>query len=520
MRRLISVICVFSVMLMLVSCGGGSRKTVYFMAETAVSTLDPQLAANRTELMAAESMFEGLYTSKGGEIVLGAAEKADISDDGLTYTFTLREDIYWSDGTSVTAQDFKFGLERALTPSTGAPYAYKLYAIRNAKNIHSGGADAGTLGVEAADDKTLIITLEYPSTALPRMLALPVAMPCSRDFFEKSGGRYGLGKDDILTNGVYYVKAWDEKKLSLSLNKYYRDDAVNLGVNISYADADDDIPALINDGKLDAGIIYGADDGRADELGISKAVSLDTCYALLINRAEKSGIGNENIVKALNLSLDKSHVLEALPEYYRTADVLIPPELTVSGGMYGGSGSYSAEYDLSAAKELWSKAVGGMSGKKLPKTTLLYPDDAGMDDIVKSVAQGWEKNLGCYLTIQSVSRRQLTSSVAYGKYSMALVPITSYDGTAGSLITEFGTAGLYGSVSDDGFDAILTEDSLAQSSDPVAMISAAEKYLLDGGYVIPLFFGESGVAYGGSLDKSSVFAAAGGYISLRELVKS
>ncbi len=494
---------------------------MYYMSSSSVSTLDPQLASNHTELMIAESMFEGLYTAKNGTVVLGAAKSAEKSADGLTYTFTLRDDLYWSDGSRVCAQDYVFGLQRALMPSTGAPYAYKLYSIKNAREIHEGTANVSSLGVTAPNDTTIIITLIYENSGLERVLALPVAMPCNTDFFEKCGGRYGLNSNDIMSNGVYAAKTWDESGISLSLNKHYREDCVNAGVVISYPDADDDILSLINDGALDVGEIHGEDALSASSMSICTATSLDTCYAIYINKNAASGIGNNDIVKSLGLSLNKSETLSSIPSYYNITDSIIPPALTISGKKYGDIASeyYVQQFDPSLAKDTYNSALQNLSGKKLPQTTLIYPDEPGIEEIVKSVVQTWQKNIGCYLSIKAVSRQQVVKSVSSSDYQMALVPVTSYDGTAGNLIAEFASGGLYKSVSDTGFDTILTESSLAQSDDPVSMISAAEQYLLKSGYVIPLFCGESGIAYSGDIDEGSMHAAAGGYLSLKELVK-
>lgn len=522
MKKALSLlICLIVIVLALSSCDSDSPKRLYYMTSDAVATLDPQLASNKIELMVAEGMFEGLYTSSKGEVTLGAASNVSISDDGLCYTFTLRDDIYWSNGDTVQASDFVFGLQRALTPATKAPYAYKLYCIKNAQAVHSGELDYNSLGVRALDEKTVEITLEYNYTGIEHVLSLPVAMPCNPDFFEKTGGRYGLNVDDIISNGTYYARLWDENGVTLSVNKHFREDVVNAGVTVTYKEADDNVLNLINNGQLDMGEVSGTDTLLGADTEIKESTSLNTCYAVFINKNGSGGIGNSEVAKALNMSLNRDETFSNLPSCFSVAKGIIAPDLTVDDQRYGDvvTVSSSWSYNAEEAKNIYNTAVSKMSGKKLPQTTLIYPDEAGVSDAVKALVQTWQKNLGCYIDIKGVTNDKAINAVASSNYQIAIIPLTAYDGTAGSIITEFGTSGRYKSVSDGSFDAIIDENQLAQSQDKMSLIASAEKYLIESGYVIPLFYGNTGVTYGSEIDASSIYSAAGGYLSLKEVIK-
>mgnify|MGYP002569244642 CR=1 FL=1 len=522
MKKALSIlICLIVIILTFTSCGSENPKRLYYMTSDTIATLDPQLASNKIELMVAEGMFEGLYTSSKGEIVLGAASNVIISDDGLCYTFTLRDDIYWSNGDAVQANDFVFGIQRALNPTTKAPYAYKLYCIKNAQAVHSGELDYNSLGVKALDEKTVEITLEYSYTGIEHVLSLPVAMPCNADFFEKTGGRYGLNVDDIISNGTYYAKLWDENGITLSINKHFREDAVNAGVTVAYKEAEDNVLNLINNGQLDMGEVSGMDTLLGEDAEIGESTSLNTCYAVFINKNADSGIGNSEIAKALNMSLNRDETFSNLPSCFLSANSIIAPDLTVGGQRYGDSitANSSWSYNAEEAKNIYNTAVSKMSGKKLPQTTLIYPNEAGVSDAVKALVQTWQKNLGCYIDIKGVTSDKAINAVASSNYQIAIIPLTAYDGTAGSLITEFGTSGRYKSVSDSGFDEIINENLLSQSQDKLSLIASAEKYLIESGYVIPLFYGNTGVTYSGNIDASSIYSAAGGYLSLKEIIK-
>ena len=127
-------------------------------------SLDPALATGTHESWVLENVFEGLMTfDEKGELVNGMAKDYKISDDGLTYTFTIRDDAKWSNGDPVTAEDFEFTWKRALDPETASDYATILYYIKGGEAFNIGEGSIDDVGVKALDEKTLEVTLEYPT---------------------------------------------------------------------------------------------------------------------------------------------------------------------------------------------------------------------------------------------------------------------------------------------------------------------------------------------------------------------
>ena len=136
------------------------------------TTFDPQQMAVVAEAVIAVDLFEGLMTyGADGNAVPGAAESWAVSDDGLTYSFRLRADGKWSDGTPVTAADFVFGWQRLVDPETGSPYAANLDAVMNARDIRTGARRPADLGVRAIDTRTLEVTLAAPTPYFVASLA-------------------------------------------------------------------------------------------------------------------------------------------------------------------------------------------------------------------------------------------------------------------------------------------------------------------------------------------------------------
>ena len=208
-RFLCFLICII-VLLASVGCDNSYKDAyIYFELNSIPSTLDPQLVQTDDEATVVRCLFDTLlrYNAEG-ELICSAAES--YTKDGLTYTFKLKKDATWTDGSSVTADDFCFGLIRAVDPETASPYAHTLSAIKNADKILAGKAKASSLGVTAVDDFTLKIELSQEDPEFLNTLTTPISMPCNQDFFNKAKATYGLSLDSILCNGSYYVRIWEK----------------------------------------------------------------------------------------------------------------------------------------------------------------------------------------------------------------------------------------------------------------------------------------------------------------------
>ena len=172
------------------------------------ASLDPHRVSGDWENRIVGDIFEGLVTEDiGAEPVPGQAESWEISEDGLTYTFTLRDGIAWSDGTPVTAEDFVFSLRRLMNPETAAQYAYLQYPISNAEAVNAGDMPVEELGVRAIDDTTLEITLERPTPYFIGALTHYTAYPIPSHAIEEHGEDW-VQAENIVVNGPYRPLEW------------------------------------------------------------------------------------------------------------------------------------------------------------------------------------------------------------------------------------------------------------------------------------------------------------------------
>ncbi len=173
------------------------------------TSLDPHKVSGDWENRIVGDIFEGLVTEDPGALPMpGMATSWDISDDGLVYTFKLREGAVWSDGEPVTAADFVFAFQRLMNPETAANYAYLQYTIKNAEAINGGDiTDLGALGARAIDDKTLEITLENPAPFFLGALTHYTAFPVPKHVIEQHGDDW-VKVDKIVVNGPYRPVEW------------------------------------------------------------------------------------------------------------------------------------------------------------------------------------------------------------------------------------------------------------------------------------------------------------------------
>lgn len=145
-----------------------------------------------------------------------------VSEDGKTYTFTLRDDVIWSDGKKVTAHDFEYSWKRLLDPATAAEYAYFLYDVENAYEYNSGQLkDPSLVGVKAVNDATLEVKLRRPVVYFPSITTFTVTFPLRKDIVERYGDRW-TDPAHIVTNGPFLLKEWrHEYSLTLAANNGY-----------------------------------------------------------------------------------------------------------------------------------------------------------------------------------------------------------------------------------------------------------------------------------------------------------
>ena len=214
--------------LVLAACGGEAPEsdvTVLHRGNNAEPlSLDPHKASGTWENNIIGDMFIGLFTENAAsEPIPGMAESHTVSEDGLTWTFTLRE-AQWSDGEPVDAYDFEYAMRRIVNPETLAQYASVIYPIRNARQVNAGELPLEELGVTAVDARTLRIELEFPAPYLPELLTHYTTFPVPQHVVEQHGDAW-VQPANIETNGPYKLVRWASNNfVHVERNPYFFDD--------------------------------------------------------------------------------------------------------------------------------------------------------------------------------------------------------------------------------------------------------------------------------------------------------
>lgn len=465
-------------------------------------SLDPQYASDKESYLIIGCIFEGLYRTAGdGSVEKAMAESCTVSDDGLTYTFTLKQNRYWTDvngyNKQVTADDFVFGFQRLFMPETRAPKASEYFCIKNAQKINSGEiTDVSQLGVKADGKFGLIIELEYTEPSFEMMLSMPAAMPCNKDYFAAAQGKYGLDAERTPSNGPFYVKTWYYDAWSKNNNnmvlrysdKYDEHDEVTpLGLNFF---VEDNHMTDFSDGTSQSIVLSGStaknylgSDYVYDEY--STAV-----YGIMMN-TKKSIFKSDKLRYALLFASDKSTL--SLPFGYSAADGIVAPSVKNSlGGYRNTAGNRTAvKPDEIKAYSSYQSACENIDKADLHSVNILAVQnrDEEIGESLGGILQQWQAKLGFYCSISYVSESEYDEKIASGDYTLALTRINGDYNRPEAYLRQFTDSGYKYSAMDDTYSALLQQATQAKDAkEEYELCVNAEKQLITDGRFIPVAY--------------------------------
>lgn len=325
-------------------------------------SLDPQHIDGSWEANIVGDMLMGLTTEDAaGRPIPGAATSWTVSPDGLTWTFHIRRHV-WSDGAPVTAQDFVFAWRRLMNPANAAPYAYNMWVVKSGRAISEGKLPVSALGAKAANDSTLVVTLEHPAPYLPQLLDHFTAYPLPRHTVEKFGDSWSR-PDRYVANGPYIVKEWvPNDHITLVKNpKFY--DAKHVRIDtVNYYPTTDSSAALK---RMRAGELDTQDPLPALEIGWLRAHMADALNIapylgvsyVSINMRRKP-FGDARVREALNLAYDRETVTAKLLRLgSQPAYSIVPPNVAdYPGGAHMAFEGMSRAQRIAKAQELMRAA--------------------------------------------------------------------------------------------------------------------------------------------------------------------
>ncbi|PPG32999.1 peptide ABC transporter substrate-binding protein [Rathayibacter sp. AY2B9] len=373
------------------------------------------------------AVFDGLYTlDADGQIDPLMAESVEKSDDGLTYTFTIR-DASWSNGTPVTAQDFEYSWKRLVNPATAAPNSNEAVAagIKNANEIVNEGMDYTQLGVTALDDKTLQVQLAADVPYFQALLVRPAFLPVNQAYLESVGDTYGQTPETTIYNGPFVWDSWDfANNFSVARNAdYWNASGIDLDAIKWQVVKDSQTAALLQEsGDLDFTEISGSlIDRYTDSPELTTALEVHMWY--FYPNLQNPALANEDIRTALATSFDKEALAdEVLKNGAQPADYFVGQNLAVGpdGKQFRDTGGSYLAYDLDAAQAAWTKGL-AVLGTDSVSLTLSYWDDEASIAQAEYVASQWEANLpGLSIELTSQPKATANEQATAGDFDLYL----------------------------------------------------------------------------------------------------
>lgn len=277
--------------------------------------MDPQTTTDAVSFTLLGHLFEGLTRlDQDSSAMPGIAKDWDVSEDGLTWTFNLRDDAVWSNGDPVTAHDFEYGWKRALDPELASQYAYIVYDhIKNGAAYYNGDVGEDEVGVKALDDTTLEVVLENPAPYFDTLVTFGTFMPLNKEYHESIGDKYAAEADNMIYNGPYVMSTWDhDSKIVLEKNpSYWNADAIQIET-INHAMINDSTSALNKflTGELDMVGIPGTQREQVEKEGYELLHYADASSWYFLFNLKDDIMANENIRKALANAIDRKTFVE------------------------------------------------------------------------------------------------------------------------------------------------------------------------------------------------------------------
>lgn len=477
------------------------------MLETPVESLDPQQATDGTSFEVIADYTDGLMQMDAdGQAVPAIAESYDLSDDGLTYTFHLRSDAKWSNGTPVTAADFVFAWQRAVDPAVASEYAYMLSdigQIKNAAEIIAGDMDKSELGVTAVDDTTFQVELNVPVSYFLSLMYFPTFYPVNEEFFNSCGDTFATSPETTLSNGAFILDSYEPAATAFHLTKntdYYDAGRIQLS-GLSYQVIQDSQQALMSyqTGALDTTLVNGEQVDQVKDDPEFKTVGAGYLWYVSPNMDAVPELANLNVRLALTMAIDRDAITgDVLKDGSAPTYTAVPPEF--AAGPDGSDFSADQEkfadvctYDATAAADYWTKGLEELGITELSLDMVVDADDAPQK-VAQVLKEQWETTLpGLTVNLVVEPKKQRVQDMQDGNYQLGLTrwgpdyadPMT-YLGMWVS-----GNSNNYGLWSNADYDAIIDEcttgDLCTDAEGRWERLYDAEQIVMDEAVIFPLY---------------------------------
>ncbi len=378
--------------------------------------LDPGLVTGAAGVNIVVNLFEGLtdFDHKTLEPKPAIATHWNISPNGKLYTFHLRKNAKWSDGSAVTAHDFVYSWQRVVNPITASRYAYIMYFVKNAHAINTGKiTDLSQLGIRAVDDYTLLVTLENATPFFPSLVAWHTYRPVKKEVIEAHAERWTL-PEHFVGNGYFKITEWvPQKQISIEPNDHYWDKQFVYLDKVVFHSIEDSNTELKKYLKGELHYIFDVPNVKKEELRKTRSdyfdVSKLATYALNIN-IKKPPLDNKKVRQALAYAIDREKLVEVIDK--GIANASYTPK---------GIGSYNPpndDYFQPEKARALLRDAGYENGKGMPKITLYYNTNENHKMIMQVIQNMWKRHLNINVALLNMEWKVLLKTKANKDFQM------------------------------------------------------------------------------------------------------
>lgn len=503
MKKLVSLGFTVGLLLLLGGCYSASssssstsseakKQEIAISLPTQLSTLDTTQTTDKNTFTIAQQIFEGLYRfDDDSNPVPGLAKSVAISDDGKTYTFQLRDNLKWSNGTVLTAADFVFAWKRLVDPATQGPNAYLLDSVVNSYDVRTAAKPVSELGISAPDDQTFVVKLAQAQPSFLSVVSIAWLAPQNEAYVTEEGDDYGKTSENLIYSGPFALENWNQTGDNWTLVKnknYYDAKEVKLAtVHGSTVKEENTGINLYQSGEMDLTRIsgqyvqqYSSEKGFVSHNDVAN-------YFLDFNKKAGTALANVHLRKAIALAIDKTSLAnDVLNDGSKALNGLIPANLYANPDtkedFRNYSGSYNT-YDLTEAKKEWQQAQADLGDSV--KVDLLVSDDDNGKKISEYIQSQLQDNLsGLTITITPQPKNNVNQSRRDKNYELSLSGWIAGSSDLDSYFNLYktGSAYNYGAYDNDEYTTLVEKARTTDANDPdkqFADYKQAEAILLE-----------------------------------------
>ena len=450
--------------------------------------MDPTLNSYSRSSMVLQNLFQGLYKlgPDGVTFIPACAESYEVSEDGMTYTFKLKEGLKWSDGSALTAKDFEYSWKRVMDPAVASGASSDMWVIKNAKEYTDGVCSADEVGVKAVDDLTLVIETSYYAPWFPSLTATTVFFPVKQEVVEAEGDPWTKNVETYVSNGPFMLKEYSSlDKIVMTPNpNYYGAADVQVDEVIYYIIADSSsVLVSYNNGDLNVADDLDAN-ARDQYAGTEEYVMQDRIGIQYWDfNCKLPEFSDPKVRKAFAYAVNRQAMLTAAMLAEEPVFGFIPssqPSLTTDGSYRSVAGDMFGE-DIALAQQLMAEA-GYPNGAGFPTVSIVCQNTDEQKLMAQIYGEMWKSALGIQYTITTYESSTYWGELDNGNFSVARNGFTCdyLDPSANLKIWVTGSNCYENGWDDPVFDEMFANAStILDPAEREAALIECEKYICD-----------------------------------------